>query len=111
MFLLWLPQKKMDLHWNIRLHHPYTATHGSALGSSSLSGVDSEVKLPDDGTAAKDAFQDSQLFPPDEVADSSEVNMPGTRHFLFLPLCQMGTHLLFLLLCQMGTHFLFLPLF
>ena len=28
---------------SLPFHHPCTATHGSALGSSSLSGVDSEV--------------------------------------------------------------------
>ena len=41
------------------------------------------LKLPDEGTAAKDAFQDSESFPPDEVADGSEVNMPGAGDTLF----------------------------
>ena len=40
------------------------------------------MKLPDEGTAAKDAFQDSESFSPDEVTDGSEVSMPGARDTL-----------------------------
>ena len=71
MCLLWLPQKRMDLHWNTGRHlvtmSPYLFFNRAQLGDSLLD-IDSEVKLPNDSAAPKDAIQDMhdrESFPSD----------------------------------------------
>ena len=52
-----------------------TATQENVRGDS-LFDIDAEVKLPNESTIPKDAIQDSESFPSDEVTNGSEVNMP-----------------------------------